>query len=371
MKQVRVERGIFKLEGEKENPYLVLVSVRNPKTKKRHYRQQRVANITLARTTKSSLIQELRTSITKGPSLTLVEFVRNHFYPHFNENSSPSAYKRSVSVIEANIIKSLGNRKLTEITTKEIHDLLRIDASPLSSQSRRHILSHFRRIFKTAILFEFAVHNPADAVPTPKVKRKPPLVLSESDLKKLLSYLRENQPVMFYYAFLAVRTLARAGELRALTWADVDFERDLIDISKTDDPKTGLKDCPKNGEARKIPIDPETRAILLELRQLTYKTDSDLVLPHWREFAGGEQGKPLKLILSALGLTPIRWHDLRATGITLMLTKRTPHSVIMKISGHRSISSFNIYVRLAGVEVKGETDHIKLLDTDEDDESED
>src|SRR5262245_40284823 len=125
MKQVKVERGIFKIEGEKENPYLVLVSVRHPTTKKRHYRQQRVANLTLARSTKAELIQELRTFVTKGPALTLSEFIRNHFYAHFQEESRPSTFKRSVSVIEANIIPALGSRKLTEVTTKEIADLLR------------------------------------------------------------------------------------------------------------------------------------------------------------------------------------------------------------------------------------------------------
>ena len=74
---------------------------------------------------------------------------------------------------------------------------------------------------------------------------------------------------MFYHAFLAVYTLARAGELRALTWADVDLEGMTISINKTCDPKTGIKNCPKNGESRLIPINAEIRKILLELREMT------------------------------------------------------------------------------------------------------
>lgn len=361
MRRIRIERGIFKIEGEKENPYLVAVSVRHPQTRQRNYRQQRAANLTFARSLKTSLMQELRMAVTKGPDLMLSEFVRNHFYEHFKEESRPSTFKRSVSSIEANILPKLGHVKLKEITTKQIHDFLRGEDKRLSGQSRRHLLSFFRRIYRTAILLEHAVYNPAEAVPTPKIKRKTPLVLSEAEVKRLLAYLRENQPIMFCHAFLAVHTLARAGELRALTWADVDFVMNFINISKTDDPKTGLKDCPKNGEARKVPISPELKSVLLELKKLTYTNPSDLVLPHWREFADGEQGKPLKLILRALNMPPIRWHDLRATGITLMVTSGTAHSKIMKISGHKSISSFNIYLRLAGVDVAGATDHIFLL----------
>ena len=158
-----------------------------------------------------------------------------------------------------------------------------------------------------------------------------------------------NHPIIFYHAFLAINTLARAGELRALLWSDIDFERGFISISKTCDPKSGLKNCPKNGEARLVPISPETKQVLLELKERTYTCDTDLVLPHWREFADGEQGKPLKLIL-------------RATGITLMLNTNMPHIKVMKISGHRSLSSFTIYIRLAGVDITGATDHITLLE---------
>jgi integrase len=339
--------------------------VRDYKNGTRHYRREKAPNITVARNRRDELRQELRSDIKEGPQFTLKQFVAEYYLDRLAQKSRPSTLIRTKSCIEANILPTFGQQLLKEILPSEIENLLEVKLKHHSGQTKRHILASLRNIFKAAIILGFAKDNPALPVTRPELDRVDPLVLKEKEVKKLLQYLRENQPVMFFHAFLAVHTLARAGELRALTWADVDFERKLIHISKTCDPKTGLKNCPKNGQGRVIPINGELMQILNELRSLTFTAHSDLVLPHWREFADGEQGKPLKLILKALGLTPIRWHDLRASGITLMLTKRVPHSVIMKISGHKDIASFNIYVRLAGVEVDGETDHIQLLDDDQ------
>jgi integrase len=82
--------------------------------------------------------------------------------------------------------------------------------------------------------------------------------------------------------------LARAGELRALTWADIDFSTRFITISKTRVPKTGLKLSTKSNDIRKVWINDELMELLKELEQATFSAPSDQVLPHWRESAQNE-----------------------------------------------------------------------------------
>lgn len=195
----------------------------------------------------------------------------------------------------------------------------------------------------------------------PKIKRKEPLELTHEQVIKLLKYLRENHPIMFYHVALSVHSCARAGEVRALTWADVDLENDRISIAKTLDPKVGLKFYVKNGEPRKVPVNSELKSILLALREQTYTSPTDPVLPHWREFADGEQGKPLKIICRGLGIPPIRYHDLRATGITLMLLNNVPLAKVMLVAGHKRITSTQIYLRLSGVEAIDATECLRFL----------
>ena len=356
-----VERSIFKIGDGKESFYLVDVSIRN-KAGKRRFRQSKAPNLTVARTLREELKAALRKEMLSPPKITLEQFITNHYLAQLQERSRPSTFIRTRSCINANIIPLLGSLDLRSLQTADIHNLLVSTLKHIKGQTKRHILASLRDICRLANLTGHLNFNPALSVPSPKLEKRNPLVLKEREVLSLLAYLRHNQPIMFYHAFLAVYTLARAGELRALTWADVDLEGMTISINKTCDPKTGIKNCPKNGESRLIPINAEIRMILLELREMTCTADSDLVLPHWREFADGEQGKPLKLILAALKMPLIRWHDFRATGITLLLTKGIAHSVIMKISGHKDLASFNIYLRLAGVEVEGALDNIRLLE---------
>jgi integrase len=167
---------------------------------------------------------------------------------------------------------------------------------------------------------------------------------------------------MFYHVAIALHTMCRAGELRALTWADIDWQGRLLTVNKTRDAKTGLKLGTKNSESRKIPINNELLTILEELRRETFSAPSDPILPYWREFASGEQGKPLKLICQSLQLPPIRFHDLRATGITLLLMKGVALTRVMLVAGHKRISSTNIYLRASGREAEGATDCLQLLE---------
>ena len=54
----------------------------------------------------------------------------------------------------------------------------------------------------------------------------------------------------------------------------------------------------------------------------------------------------------------VKFHDLRATFITNMLSKGVALNVVMSIVGHRKIATTDVYNRLAGVGVKGSTDKL-------------
>ncbi len=60
----------------------------------------------------------------------------------------------------------------------------------------------------------------------------------------------------------AVYTYARAGEMDALTWEDVDLEHGVIHITKAVDRETGKVKSTKSGTTRRIPIDDELRPLL-------------------------------------------------------------------------------------------------------------
>ena len=60
----------------------------------------------------------------------------------------------------------------------------------------------------------------------------------------------------------------------------------------------------------------------------------------------------------SIGVTPVKFHDLRATFITNLLSRGVSLAQVMAVVGHNQLKTTNSYLRKAGVEVKGVTDHL-------------
>jgi integrase len=116
----------------------------------------------------------------------------------------------------------------------------------------------------------------------------------------------------------AAFTGLRRGELIALRWRDVDFERSSIRVSGSY--ANGELTTPKSGHGRVVPMVPEVAEALARLAQRGFSDhDDELVFP-------GELGKYLDgsalrrrfvAACARAGLRPIRFHDLRHTFGTL------------------------------------------------------
>lgn len=215
-------------------------------------------------------------------------------------------------------------------------------------------------------LFDDAVHakrldlRVRDDDPTDKVRgpergaRKAKQFLYPSEFLKLVAAPDEKVPLhrRVLYA-VAVYTFARAGELRALTWDDVDFEHRVIHITKAVDRHTGKVKSTKTGETRRIPIEPNVVALLESLKERATQKRC-FALPPARKlallvrddleaagvsraelFAGDETRKALT------------FHDLRATGITWMAVRGDEPLRIKQRAGHASFSTTEGYIREA------------------------
>jgi integrase len=116
----------------------------------------------------------------------------------------------------------------------------------------------------------------------------------------------------------AAFTGLRRGELIALRWRDVDFERSSIRVSGSY--ANGKLTTPKSGHGRVVPMVPEVAAALARLAQRGWSTgDDELVFPG--ELGMYLDGSALRRRFVAAcaraGLRPIRFHDLRHTFGTL------------------------------------------------------
>jgi len=96
----------------------------------------------------------------------------------------------------------------------------------------------------------------------------------------------------------------------------------------------------------------------LKLKQI----DSHFVLARSRNWEKGEQARMLRMFLQGIGLPEVRFHDLRATWATIMLSRGVEPIKVMSMGGWKNLKTMQIYIRKVGVNIKGITDGLDLHD---------
>jgi integrase len=138
----------------------------------------------------------------------------------------------------------------------------------------------------------------------------------------------------------------RVGELKHLTWDDVDYINNVLHVR----PKDGWK--PKTGDQRAVPMSPRVRALLEGLPQ---HSDSMWVVtaPPSPKYPSGDHQiserrllKALKQILKKLGLKG-HLHTFRHAFISRALTSGIPESVVRAWVGHVDADVIRLYTHIA------------------------
>lgn len=66
----------------------------------------------------------------------------------------------------------------------------------------------------------------------------------------------------------------------------------------------------------------------------------------------------LREFCESIGITSVKFHDLRATFITNLLARGVALARVMAVVGHTQIKTTNVYLRKAGVDVQGATSEL-------------
>ena len=195
--------------------------------------------------------------------------------------------------------------------------------------------------------------NPAAGVAPPEQgDRKAKVYLYPSEFERLVACAAIVRPFRVMCA-VAVYTYARAGELEALTWSDVDLEHGVIQINKAIDRETGEVKSTKSGETRRIPIEPELRPLLEQLREersgdrVLWMPDNEDRAALLRQHLAQAEVKRADLFADNDRQKHVTFHDLRATGITWMAVRGDDPLRIKQRAGHSAFSTTEMYIREA------------------------
>jgi integrase len=192
--------------------------------------------------------------------------------------------------------------------------------------------------------------NVCKATTPPKPNTKEIHPLDAEQARKILEAACGNRLEALYV--LAVTAGLRIGELLGLIWEDIDLDAETLRVRRTKSrAKTGPTfTAPKNGKGRQLRL---TRRAVESLKSHKAAQNAerlgigDLWQDNGLVFCT-MGGKPLdfqnlratsfKPLLKKAGLPDIRFHDLRHTCATLLLSRGHHPKLVQELLGHSSVA---------------------------------
>jgi len=245
-------------------------------------------------------------------------------------------------------IRLLGDVPLSKLTSLQVQKAIANLPQHWKNSSKNAAWHVLNSAFNRAVKWGLIAKNPVSGTVRPKEEKRAVRVWTEEEAAKFLAATKGHRWYALFY--LALATGMRLGELRGLRWKDIDLEAGIIAISQIIGPG-GEPTTPKTaGSRRKIPIDPETIAVIrlhrkrqLEERMangLVWLSDDDYVFSAKKgtPLAEGTVEEAFKEVQRKSGVPPIRFHDLRHTHATFLLRQGVHPKIVAERLGHSKVS---------------------------------
>ena len=220
-------------------------------------------------------------------------------------------------------------------------------------------------IFKKGVQWGLINENPCSRAEHPKAEEIDIRVLTEEEIPKLLDALLDAPPQYSVITQLALLLGARRGEICALRWSDIDFEKGTLSIKRTvqsipgiclvfNTPKTRRgKRCLRIGadcvellqEYRRYQKVERFRIGSVWVRKVTLENgkvvDNDMLFTKWN----GEPMDPdiisswFPKFLEAHDLPSIHFHSLRHSNASILIAAHVPITTVSGRLGHAQTST--------------------------------
>ncbi len=283
-----------------------------------------------------------------GPKQKFKDYLVRWFDEVQKPDLRESSIERYENCIYKHILPALGHIELQKLTAQQIQGFY--NNKRKAGYAAESVITLHKVIHKsldTAVRWRLVPRNVSDDVTLPKHGAEvESQSLTAQQARHLLAAAKGHE--LEAMIVLLLDTGMRHGEITALRWEDISFEKGTVSIHRTvshlrkriseGDPKTATSE-------REITLSPSVLAVLQEhhVRQCAMQQrvgekwqDLNLVFPNEK---GGYQLKltntsKFHRLLKKAELPEIRIHDLRYTAITLMMEMGINQKAIQHRVGH-------------------------------------
>src|SRR5579883_2315724 len=263
-----------------------------------------------------------------------------------------SSYVKYRKVLNAYILPELGHIQLQKLTPQRVQMLyakkLKDGLSPKTVNAIHGVL---HKALDNAVKWSLVALNVFDAVSPPRVPLTEKRVLTVEQARMLLNSVREQR--LEVLLTLALTTGMRRGEILALRWSDVNLREGSLQVRRTVDyiPHYGYVETePKTARGRRTIMLAPFVVEMLRTHHMAQMEARDKANGQWIDrdlvFSGlhGDYFNPafllkvFKHVLIDAGLPPMRFHDLRHSAATILLSMKIHPKIVQEVLGHSTIN---------------------------------
>ena len=368
-KTINGEGSIVQLEKDKSKgkcrKWQLRVSTgRDPKTGK-YLRKTRVVKGTYSEAQRElrAFIKEVEGNRVQGKtSYTFQEYCDRYLEERgAKKEVAPTTLKRQSCQFKS-ACHHIGAVKLEDVTPAMLNQMY-VDMMKGDTLSGRksggsyvnQIHDNITLVFQRAVKEGILVSNPCDAADPPKMDTKAKKAIGPDKVHELIGQLDPTDPHECAY-LLAVTLGLRRGEICGLSWRDIDFERNIVDISHSYDNLGNLKGTKTKAGMRLLPLSPVTRDALLKMKEaqaaqfaktnsfrkpsegfLEQTEDTPVIVGHYGErVSPPAMSRWWSIDREGFGLDGFTLHELRHTYLTMLAMGGVHPKVMQELAGHYS-----------------------------------
>jgi len=322
-----VFKRIRKSEDGSKNAYWYIRYSVNGKEKWESIGRVGLVTKTVAQTVLEQRKREVRLGrfdIVNAKIPTLNEF-KDEYITYVRDVKRKSSWKRDKELLVP-LCKIFGNKKLSEITAKDLEDFKLIRLKEVKPATVNRSLSVLRHLLNIAKRWKkYFGDNPVTLVGMLEENNQIENILTVEQEEKLI-----NSAILYLKSIIitALNTGMRKAEILNLKWSDVNLVNNIITITQTNS---------KSKKARKVFINSKLKKLMLELKlksgghEYVFLNDKG---NHVREIKNG-----FNAACRRAGINGLRFHDLRHTAATRMIEYGAGILAVNKILGHSDIKT--------------------------------
>ena len=218
---------------QRNKSFSVVYTIYDGEKKRQKWETYHSYEAALRRKEQLDLLQQHEKERARYQEGTLAQFLEEYVELYGRVHWACSTYTSNEGLIRNYIIPFMGSMRLTEFTPKVIAALYgKLQSDPLIMPS---VLTNIHKLlhsaFEQAVLWEYIPRNPFQKANVSKTFPSEIPMLSVYEIKTLLQNC-DNQ-MLSIALHLAFAGSLRKGEILALTWDDVDFQKGTISVRKT------------------------------------------------------------------------------------------------------------------------------------------